>query len=360
MAIENEIKKFKILFDRELDVFLSAKIRETKNISPVAADMMGTLRKYILQSGKRIRPVLFYHTYQTLGGKPAVKKRKEALKAAMAIELAHTFLLIHDDVIDRDNLRRGKPSVQYIYRLSKEKEFANVPDAIHYGNSQAICVGDVSFSLVNEIIADLKLDLDIKNRLFKKIGNIIFNTAIGEFYDVYAAAEKNISKKDILTILEYKTARYTVEGPIHLGAMMAGAGERTMKNLSEYSIPLGIAFQIQDDILGVYGASMETGKPVGADIREGKKTLLVAKALESGNAEQKAKISAALGNEKITNGEIEEIKRIIKETGSLEYSQKLAKKLCDDSQKALFNSKFDKKSKEFFAEVADFIIKRDH
>lgn len=356
MAIEEDLLKFKVTFDKELEKFLDLKTDDAKKISPLAGEMAQTLRDYILQSGKRIRPALMYHTYSALGG----EDREQAMKAAMAPELIHTFLIIHDDIIDRDNLRRGNPSVHYLYRRSAKDKFAGKEEAIHYGNSQAICVADMAFSMVNEIIAELNFEQDIKNRLFKKIGDIIFNTTIGEFYDVFAAAEKNISEKDVLSILEYKTARYTVEGPIHLGAIIAGAGEETMKNLSEYSVPLGIAFQIQDDILGVFGSEKETGKPAGADIKEGKKTLLIVKALEFSNSSQKEKINSALGNHKISNDEVEDIRNIIKETGSLAYSQDLAKKLSDKSNAALEKSGLNEKSKEFFTEVADFIIKRNH
>ncbi len=356
MKIEEDLKNFKKIFDKELEQFLNLKIRQAGKISPVAYGMVGTLKKYILQSGKRIRPALMYYTYIALGGKNV----KQAMQAAMATEFMHTFLIIHDDIIDRDNLRRGNPSVHYFYRRSAEGKFTAESGAIHYGNSQAISVGNMAFSFANEVIAESGLEEPIKGKLFKKISNIIFNTTIGEFYDVSAVLEKNISEKNVLIILEYKTARYTVEGPIHLGAILAGADKKTMKGLSNYSIPLGIAYQIQDDILGIFGSEKQTGKPVGADIKEGKKTLLIAKALEFGNTKQKEEINSALGNQKISNGKIEKICRIVKQTGSLEYSQDLAKKLSYKSNAALEKSGLNEKSKIFFAKVADFIISRNY
>ncbi|MBU4368504.1 polyprenyl synthetase family protein [Patescibacteria group bacterium] len=356
MKVGEDLKNFKKIFDQELERFLDAKAGEAKKISPVALAATANLKNYILRSGKRIRPALMYHTYLALGG----KNKKEAMRAAMAPEMLHTFLIIHDDVIDRDNLRRGKPSVHYFYRKSAGKKCRNFSDAIHYGNSQAICVGDMAFSFANEIIAESKLEGSVKDGLFKKIGNIVFNTVIGEFYDGFAALEKNISEKDVLTILEYKTAKYTVEGPIHLGAIAAGATEPVLKKLSGFAVPLGIAYQVQDDILGVFGSSEKTGKPVGADIKEGKKTLLVVKALEFSNVRQRKEIISALGNPRINKKQIDNVRDIISKTGSLEYSKNLAEKLTARSLQSLEKSALSRESKEFFSQVADFIIKRDY
>lgn len=358
MFIEQELKKFKVVFDKEMEKFLDLKIVQAKKISPWAEEMVQNLKNYALSAGKRIRPALMYYAYLALGGKSAGWRKKESLRLVMASEFIHTFLIIHDDVMDRDNLRRGIPSVHCIYKKLAEKNHYPV-NASHYGNSQAISIGDMCFSFVGEIIAQSKLDRGSKDKLLKKISDIVFNTAIGQFHDVFAAAAKNgINAKHALTILEYKTARYTVEGPLHLGAIMAGASDKVLKSLSEFAIPLGIAFQIQDDILGVFGSSEETGKPVGADIREGKKTLLIVKTLELGSAKQKKELCSVLGNRQAGIEQIERARKIIINTGSLEYSKKLAEKLVNDSRLALERSKLNKESKEFFSAVAGFMIKR--
>ncbi|MFH1048968.1 MAG: polyprenyl synthetase family protein [Patescibacteria group bacterium] len=356
MVIEQKLKKFKIVFDKEMEKFLDLKIVQAEKISLSALEMVQNLKNYALSAGKRIRPALMYYGYLALSG----KNKKEAMKLAMAAEFIHTFLIIHDDIIDRDNLRRGARSVHYIYKKSAEKNHYQV-NASHYGNSQAISIGDMCFGFVGEIIAQSKFDCGIKNKLLEKISDIVFNTAIGQFHDVFAAAAKNgIDMKFALTILEYKTARYTVEGPLHLGAIMAGASDKTLKILSDFAIPLGIAFQIQDDILGVFGSSEETGKPVGADIREGKKTLLIIKALELGNKAQKKEIISALGNPRVSAAQIERARQIIIDTGSFEYSKKLAEKLAGDSRLVLKRSNLNKESKEFFFAVAEFMIKRKY
>lgn len=360
MAIEQELKEFKAVFDLEMKKFLDLKIIQAEKISPQAARMVQNLKNYALSSGKRIRPALMYYAYLALGGKSAVRRKKEALKLAMAAEFLHTFLIIHDDVMDRDNLRRGMQSVHCIYKKLAEKNHYSVSYS-HYGNSQAISIGDMCFGFVGEIIAQSKFDRCVKDKLSKKMSDIIFSTTIGQFHDVYAAAVKNgIDARHVMTILEYKTARYTVEGPLHLGAIMSGANNKVLESLSDFAIPLGIAFQIQDDILGVFGSSEETGKPVGADIREGKKTLLMVKALERGSDQQKKELRLALGNRSAGARQIERAGKIIMDTGSLDYSKKLAEKLVSDSRLALGRSKLNNRSKEFFYAVAEFMIKRNH
>lgn len=356
MDIEFELKKFKKSFDKELKKFLDLKTKKAKSISPEAFGMMKSLKGYIMNGGKRIRPALMYYTYLALGG----KNKQEALRIGMALEFVHTFLLIHDDIIDKDNLRRGKPSVHYTYKILAEKNHYN-NSADHYGNSQAISIGDMCFGFTGEIIASSKFSGVVKNRLAKKVSDIVFNTTIGQFHDVLAASTDNgITAKDVLTTLEYKTARYTVEGPLHLGAALAGSSERVLEKLTKFAIPLGVAFQIHDDILGVFGTSEETGKPVGADIREGKKTLLTVKALEMGDDRQKKELKSFLGNSEISAEDIEKARNIIIKTGSLEYSKKFAKKLVEKSYKALEKSKFSKESERFFTQVADYIIKRNY
>lgn len=161
---------------------------------------------------------------------------------------------------------------------------------------------------------------------------------------------------------EGKTARYTFEGPLHLGCVLAGQEKNTklLEAFSAYSLPVGGAFQIQDDILGVFGSEQKLGKSVGADIIEGKQTLLVVQALKSGTARQKGAIKNLLGKKDLTKPEVESFRRILRETGSLEYSQKLAGKLVAESLSVLKNVEFkNKEAKNFLESIAEYIIKRE-
>lgn len=357
MLIEKELKKFKIIFDHEMEKFLDLKIIQAKKISPWAVSFAKDLKNYMVAGGggKRIRPALMYFEYLTLGG----KKRKDIVKAAMSVEFLHACFLIQDDIIDRDDLRHGEKTMhcRYNERASKNLKLDNT-ESYHYGISQAMGLADIAFEMSFNALIRSSFEEKIKIKAANKLSDMVFSTVAGEMSDVLAENTKRVSEEQAINILEYKTARYTAEGPIHLGAIMAGADDKILKNLSAFAIPLGIAFQIQDDILGIFGSSEDTGKSVGADIREGKKTLLIVKALERANLKQKKELNFALGNYKVNGEQIESVRKIIINTGSLEYSRKLAEKLVGNSRRALAQSKLNKKSKEFFSAMAEFMIKR--
>lgn len=357
MIIEQELKKFKIAFDVELEKYLDQKIVQARKISPWAVDFVKDLKKYMLAGGggKRIRPALMYFGYLAFGG----KKRKDMIKAAMSVEFLHACFLIQDDIIDRDNLRHGEKTMHFYYdRLARKNLNLNNAESYHYGISQAICSADIAFKMSFKALTEFSFEEKNKIKAIDKLCDMVFNTAVGEMSDALAENTKYVSEKQIISILEYKTARYSVEGPLHLGLIMAGADEKFLKYLTDFSIPLGIAFQIQDDILGVFGSSKETGKPVGADIREGKKTLLIAKALEKGSESQKKEIISSIGNPRISKKQIEKVRQIIIDTGSLDYSKKMAEKLVGQSRRALRQGKLSEKSQEFFSAVAEFMVKR--
>ncbi len=359
MFIEQELKKFKIIFDHELEKVLDLKIAQAEKISPWAIIFIKDLKNYMMAGGggKRIRPALMYFAYLTLGG----GENKNMLKASMSAEFLHACFLIQDDIIDRDNLRHGEKTMHCRYNewASKNLKLSNA-ESYHYGISQAIVSADIAFEMAYRVLMESSFEEKLKIKAANKLCDIVFSTAAGEMSDVLAENTKCVSEEQSINVLEYKTARYTVEGPLHLGAIMAGADDKILKILSDFAIPLGIAFQIQDDILGVFGTSKETGKPVGADIREGKKTLLIIKALELGNKAQKKEIISALGNHRVSPAQIRIARQVIIDTGSLEYSKKLAEKLVNDSRFALEKNNFNDKSKEFFSALAGFMIKRKY
>ncbi len=357
MFIDRELKNFKISFDREIARFLDIKIREAGKISLWAARFTEDLKSYMTAGGggKRLRPALMYFGYLALGG----KNKKAIIRAAMSTEFLHACFLIQDAIIARADLRHGEKTMHYRYKeWAKNNLNLNDAECHHYGISQAICLSDIALGSAFSALSESFFLHKFKIKAINKLNSMVCGTAVGEMSDMLAEDISRVNEGRVINILEYKTARYTVEGPLHLGAILAGADKKTLKSLSDFSIPLGIAFQIQDDILGVFGSSKETGKPVGADIREGKKTLLIVKALEMGSAEQKKELRKALRNHKASAMQIEKARKIIIDTGSLEYSQKLAEKLVDASRRALARSKLNKKSEEFFASVAGFMIRR--
>lgn len=355
---EHILKKFKKSFDAELERTLDLKIAEAKKISPWAVNFTKDLKDYMVEGGgKRARPSILYYTYLAGGG----KNKKAILRASVCAELIHVAYLIQDDIIDRDNLRHGKDAMHYHCEKWALKNLRmDKANARHYGISQAICISDIALEMAFRALADSPFEEKAKIMAIQKLAEMAFDTAIGQMSDMLAENLDSINEKDVIKILNYKTALYTFFGPISIGAMFAGKPKKYIERLAAFAIPLGVAFQVEDDILGVFGSQEETGKPVGADIREGKKTLLIVKALELGNAGQKKELLEALGNPKISDRKIERARRIIAETGSLEYSKNLAQKLVAQSREAIEKSKFDSRSKKFFIELAEFIIKRKY
>ena len=355
MPIEDHLVDLKRKIDKELNLFFDNKIKQIKNQEKPdeLLEMVESLKDFILRSGKRIRPILFYCGYIIAGG----KDKEKILKAAISVELIHSFLLIHDDIIDQDNFRHGDLSMHCRY---KEKYKYKNKNSKHFEISMAIIVGDLAYSFGYEILTGLDFSSDLKIKIIDRMNQIVSNTAAGEAEDVVLSMNSNFIAERVIEMQKYKTAKYTIEGPLHLGAIVAGADDEFLKNISKFAIPLGIAFQIQDDIIGVFGDEQKIGKPVGSDIEEGKKTLLITKAIEEADDKQKETITNLLSNAKISLKEIEEIRNIIIKTGSLEYSQKIASELIKVSKKHLEEMKVLPQHKKFLNDLADFIVRREH
>lgn len=357
MLIEKELVRFKEKFDKELENFLSEKIREAEKVSPWALQFINNFEECVKgSSGKRIRPALMYFGYLASGG----KNKAAIIRAAMSVELLHIAFLIQDDIIDRDALRHGKPTMHWAYKKYAEENLnLNKSESYHYGISQAICIADVGIEMAYKALADSSFANALKIKAISKLSKTVFNTAMGEMSDVLAENLPNVNEKQVLNILEYKTARYTIYGPFSIGLTLAGKSEKDISRLRDYAVPLGVAFQIRDDILGMFGDSAVTGKPVGADLKEGKKTLLIINALRKAMPKQKQIILKNLGNKGCSEKGLNEVREIIKETGSLDYSNRLAEKLAAESKKALHKLPLSGKNKMILSDIADYIVKRN-
>ena len=352
MIITDILEYYKEKIELRLKTFLDEKISEAEKISYSSREIMQYIIEFNLRGGKRIRSVLIIMAYKSLGG----KNENAIIDIAASAELMQSFLLIHDDIIDDDDLRRGGPTMHRIYA----EKYKGCDNPKKFGENMAIIAGDLLASLGNEIISKSAFDEEKKLKLLQKFNKIIKLTGYGEIIDILSGLKTNVTEQDISKMHKLKTAVYTIEGPLHMGAIAAGASDDQLKILSEYAIPLGMAFQLKDDILGLFGSEEKLGKPADSDIKEGKKTLLILKVLENANKEQKELIGNALGNKDITKTELTKVREIIKETGSLSYSENLAEKLVKKAKNAIKTSDFETHGKDFFLEIADYVIKRDY
>ncbi len=348
------LKNFKTRFDPSLQNYFEEKIHQAGKIDSTTKEAIEMIRDYTLAGGKRIRPAFLYYSYLATGG----KNYREIFKISMGSELLHSFALIHDDIIDKDPVRHGRDTIHEEYKKNANK-YNHKKDKTHFGNSMAIISGDMASSMARDIIFNTNFKDDVKLKFLKKLENIIFSTCSGEILDITMSYQDKTTEKQILKMYEMKTAFYTFEGPINLGCILAEADKSYLDLFYKFALPLGKAFQIKDDILGIFGNEKEIGKTVGSDITEGKKTLLVLKALEKGNGKQKRFIKKCLNNKNISKKEIEEFRKVIRETGSLEYSEKLAKSFAEEALIALTKINFkNKEAKEFFTGIVNYIIDR--
>ena len=356
MEMRDYYTNLKQRIDDEIREFFEHRYKQIENNIELVefTEIISDLKNFVMSSGKRIRPILFYFGYVLAGG----QNRKEALKTAISVELMHSYLLIHDDIIDRDDFRHGNLSLHCRYRKRIENDLKDF-DGQHFGISMAILVGDLMASLSYEILNNSNFEEGVKKEALKKFNNIVGNTIFGQLMDLNLDQNKNLDSEMIFKMQKYKTAKYTIEGPLHLGAILAGADDKFLKLLSDFAIPVGIAFQIQDDIIGVFGDEKKIGKPIGSDIQEGKRTFLITEAEKSANEEQKKILSSALGNESLAQDELEKVRKVIKDTGALKKSENKAEELIEKAKKSIPYFSVDNKYKKVLNDFADFIIKRD-
>ncbi|MEK7130189.1 MAG: polyprenyl synthetase family protein, partial [Patescibacteria group bacterium] len=265
-----EITKIKNQIKKRLESFFSQKIKEAKRIDPVIAKTAQYLTDQTLNGGKRIRAALAVQGYLSGGEKinPAI------YDIGAAMELIHSYFLIHDDIIDQDDLRRGRPSMHCRFSNSLSKNISPV-HRDHLGQSLAILAGDISSVWAYELFTRSNFPDKQKIRALEEMNQMIFKCGAGEILDVAIELKNHPKASDIFKVQFYKTASYTIESPLAIGAILGGAKSSAIKSLRAFARPLGIAFQIQDDILGIFGNEQEIGKPVGSDLRQGKMTLLM-------------------------------------------------------------------------------------
>ncbi len=354
MDIKKELSIFKEEFDIVLEKFFNDIIEESKKKDNLIVGALKHVKRITMSGGKRLRPALMFYGYMGVGG----DRRKEILQASISVELIHTFLLIHDDIIDRDNKRHGVMTTHLKYENMHKSLFWN-DSSEHFGTAMAIIIGDMVAALGNQALYCSKFKADILIKALRKLQEVVANTVIGEAKDVLISFRGDATEKEILDVCNLKTAKYTIESPLQLGAILANADEELLRQISKLAIPMGIAFQIQDDILGVFGSEKKIGKPVGSDIAEGKQTILVSQVRKMGDKDQVREINSMLGKSKITIDEVEKFRNIIIETGSLDYAKDLVKKYIKKSKEEILKVDLNKKSREFLMGIADYMMERE-
>jgi len=277
-------------------------------------------------NGKLIRGFLI-----VIGYKIAKNKNYQySYNLALAYEIFQTSVLIHDDIIDNDNLRRGVETIHYAnYKKNKDID-DNL--ARKQGDSIAICMGDYGFFIANKIINNNYRNDKNFYKVFDYYNDIVLKTIEGELIDVELSFDGRYRLKDknlydgIMQIYKLKTAYYTIIGPLSLGLILGGMEDEKLSFIKEFGEKIGIAFQIQDDILGIYS---DLGKVIGSDIKEYKETLLYSYVIE--NKDYKDELLKYYGKENITKEELDKVRDIFKESGALDYATNIMNNLYDEA-----------------------------
>jgi len=318
---------------------------------------------YLQRPAKRLRPTLTMLATALFGG-----AEKDVLPIAVAIELFHTWTLVHDDIIDDDSLRRGEPTVHTLAQTwaKQEYDYTCIP-AQNYGRDIAILAGDVQQGWVVDMFLDAATNSKINTQVVIKLLRMLESTVMtqlikGETLDFQFATIpiQNIKQKQIIEMMTLKT------GSLLKFAAIAGAavavGKMPEKNddiskLGEFAENCGIAFQLQDDILGIVGNEKILGKPIGSDIVEGKRTIIILEAWNKANSEQKKIIQNSYGNKNATEKQILQIKNLLVELNGIEATKKLAEKYLHHALKALEKLP-SSKYKNIFRGWAEFMTNR--
>jgi geranylgeranyl diphosphate synthase type I len=353
MDAKETLMAYKAKVDQELKNYFQTKAAQAE--TEFGKELLENLAEYTLRGGKRIRP-----TFAVFGFKCFTDADEQAiLQASISLEILHGFLIIHDDIMDEDPLRRGGTAFHKIYEDICQKKFSGFR-AERFGENMGIVAGDLMHCYGVEIMQKADFPQDRKMKALDKLNDIIYCTSVGQLLDSLNEAKEKVTEDEVLKVHEMKTAKYTIEGPLHLGAILAGASDQDLKVLSAYGIPLGQAFQLQDDILGLFSTEKKIGKPVDSDLKEGKKTLLILKALEKADEKQKELILSALGNQDLKREHSDQVREIVKSTGSYDYSKKLATDLIEQAKNALENADFKPQGKDFLLGIADYMLQREY
>ena len=336
----NSITRFKDYYLEEKEhinqrlIEFNKKLVEEKN--PLIKEDF-SLFSNLNSDGKIIRGVLVNLGYYLL------KDNKEySENLSLAYEVFQTAILVHDDIIDNDNKRRGKDTIHFANYEKYKGVSKNEKEVKHFSESIALCMGD--YGLYEAILIISNAYQNDKN-LSKVLNNFIetgLTTLKGELIDIIlpfqgknGLLKEEELEKNILEIYRLKTAHYTIIGPLSVGLILAGASKQELKEIEEFGEKVGIAFQIQDDILGIY--SDETGKVKGSDIREFKQTILYSHIM---NTEYKEEFLKLYGNEELDENDIIKVQELLKKSKSYEYAFQLMNRLYDESIQVLNNIKW--------------------
>jgi len=335
--------------EARVDRLLDAEVARWAAVDTGLEAPLAALRELVRAGGKRLRPAFCYCAFVGAGGDPADTR---VVDAGAALELLHTFALVHDDVMDGSDTRRGLDAVhQRFIRAHHDGDWRG--EARRFGEGIAILVGDFACTYADLLMRNAPSDaLDVYDELRVEL-------CVGQSLDLVGTALRSTDLEEARRVATYKSAKYTVERPLHLGAALAGRHAELAAPLSAIGLPLGEAFQLRDDLLGVFGEEQMTGKPVGDDLREGKPTPLLAIASARADGRGRALLDR-VGAGDLDTIEVTALQQLLVDCGAVEEIELTIDLLVDRARAALAGAPLAPEAVALLEDLAVYVAWRDH
>jgi len=300
------------LVARDLATFLTAQRQRLQELGPDLVPFVDAAER-ALAGGKRLRASFCHAGWVAAGGDAG---DEQVVWSASALELLHASALVHDDVMDGSDVRRGHPAAHRAFER-QHRAASWLGDSEQFGVGGAVLLGDLLLSWTDEMFRSSGLAPAALLRALTYLDLCKSEVAAGQFLDLIGQVRGAESVADAMRVVRFKAAKYTVERPLHIGAALAGSDPELIDALTAFGLPLGEAFQLRDDVLGVFGDPDVTGKPAGDDLREGKRTVLLAYALAQGDHSQRALLQRHVGVTGLGVEVVDELREVICDTGAL-------------------------------------------
>ena len=348
----HELSELRASINSVLDDFTKARSRALTDIGSELQPVASAMSEFITDGGKRFRPIFAYLGYLGTGAAP----RHEIVRACTALELVHVCALIHDDVMDGSDTRRNKPAIHKLFQsLHDDQSYEG--NSERFGLASAILLGDLALVWADRLLVESGISREEFISAQEVFSDMRDELMAGQYLDVLEGALATTSVERSLKVARFKSGKYSIERPLHFGAALAGKPDFN-EVYSRFGLPLGEAFQLRDDLLGVFGDPKITGKPAGDDIREGKRTVLIAITMENADQSQRNTMTSALGNSQLSEDDVAQVQEIIVKTGARDDVEKLITDLTQESISALQQSPIDEKIRSVLEEMSVIATQR--
>jgi geranylgeranyl diphosphate synthase type I len=327
---------------------LDREIARWRSVDPSLERPLVALRALVLAGGKRLRPAFCHWAFVGAGGDPGDQR---VIDAGAALELLHTFALVHDDVMDGSEMRRGLPAI-HTAAIADHEALGWRGEARRFGEGAAILVGDLAFVYADMLFGEARPPA---RQVFEELR---VELCVGQYLDLVGTASASTDPEQAARIERYKSGKYTVERPLHLGAALAGRLDELAGPLSDVGLPLGEAFQLRDDLLGVFGDAALTGKPVGDDLREGKLTPLIAVAAARCDGAG-SDILGRVGAQDMSGADVAALQELLVATGARDEIEGAIERLVDRALARLAEVPITRDARDALEELAMFVAWRD-